>query len=74
MDSPQSHFQIKPQPCRHAGFRLRVRPHGPVGLHGYMREGLKRELGEFSFRRAAPKERLPVVLTREECRRLKAEF
>jgi len=36
----------------------------------FMQEGLKRNLGEFSFRRAAAKERMPVVLSRDECRRL----
>ncbi len=36
----------------------------------FIQEGLKRNLGEFSFRRAAAKERMPVVLTREECRRV----
>lgn len=36
----------------------------------FIQEGLKRSLGEFSFRRAAAKERMPVVLSRDECRRL----
>ena len=36
----------------------------------FMQEGLKRNLGEMSFRRAAAKQRVPVVLSRDECRRL----
>lgn len=36
----------------------------------FIQEGLKRKLGELSFRRAAQKERVPVVLSREECGRL----
>jgi integron integrase len=35
-----------------------------------MREALKRELGEIPFRRAWAKERVPTVLSREECARL----
>jgi integron integrase len=35
-----------------------------------IQEGLKRQLGELSFRRAAQKERVPVVLSRDECARL----
>jgi integron integrase len=36
----------------------------------FMQEGLKQELGVLSFQRAAPRERMPVVLSREECQRL----
>jgi integron integrase len=39
-----------------------------------MEEALHRRLGEIRFRRAAPRERMPVVLSREECRRLFAEL
>jgi integron integrase len=35
-----------------------------------MQEGLKRELGKIEFQRARPRERMPVVLTCEECGRL----
>jgi integron integrase len=35
-----------------------------------MQEGLKQELGVLSYQRAAPRERMPVVLSREECQRL----
>jgi integron integrase len=35
-----------------------------------LREALHREVGEIAFRRAAPRERMPVVLSREECGRL----
>ena len=35
-----------------------------------MEEALHRRLGEIRFRRAAPRERMPVVLSRDECRRL----
>lgn len=34
-----------------------------------MQEALKRELGELDFKRAVPRERVPVVMTREECRK-----
>ena len=36
----------------------------------FIQEGLKHDLGALSFRRAAAKERVPVVLSRDECRRL----
>jgi integron integrase len=36
----------------------------------FIQEGLKHDLGTLSFRRAAAKERMPVVLSRDECRRL----
>ena len=36
----------------------------------FIQEGLKRNLGELSFRRAAAKERVPVVLSRDEVKRL----
>ncbi len=35
-----------------------------------MQEALHRELGELDFKRAVPRERVPVVLTREECQRI----
>jgi integron integrase len=35
-----------------------------------MQEGLSVELGKLTFRRAAQRERIPVVLSREECKRL----
>jgi len=35
-----------------------------------LREALHRELGEIRFRRAAPRERMPTVLSPEECGRL----
>jgi integron integrase len=35
-----------------------------------MQEGLKQELGVLSYQRAVPRERMPVVLSREECQRL----
>jgi site-specific recombinase XerD len=35
-----------------------------------MQEALHRQLGEIDFRRAAPRPRMPVVLSREECRQL----
>jgi len=35
-----------------------------------MQEGLKRDLGQFDFKRARTRQTVPVVLTREECRRL----
>ena len=38
-----------------------------------MQEALHRQLGEIEFRRAAPRQRMPVVLTKEECARLFAE-
>ena len=39
-----------------------------------LREALHRELGEIRFRRAAPRVRMPVVLSRDECDRLFAEL
>lgn len=36
----------------------------------FLQEGLRRELGELDFRRARPGRRVPMVLTRDECRRL----
>ncbi len=39
-----------------------------------MQEGLHRTLGEIRFRRAAPRARMPVVLSRAECQRLLAEL
>lgn len=39
-----------------------------------MQEALHRELGEIAFRRAAPRQRMPTVLSRDECRRLFAEL
>jgi len=39
-----------------------------------MQEGLHRELGEIDFRRARPRERVPTVLSAEECHRLFAEL
>lgn len=39
-----------------------------------MQEALGRQLGEIDFRRARPRQRMPVVLSREECRRLFAEL
>jgi len=35
-----------------------------------MQEALHRQVGEIAFRRAAPRERMPTVLSREECGRL----
>jgi integrase len=35
-----------------------------------MQEALHRELGEIPFQRAAPRRRVPTVLTKEECQRL----
>ena len=39
-----------------------------------MQEALQRPLGKIEFRRAAPRERMPVVLSRAECARLFAEL
>jgi hypothetical protein len=39
-----------------------------------MQGALHRQLGEIEFRRAAPKERMPTVLSRAECGRLFAEL
>jgi integron integrase len=39
-----------------------------------MQEALSRELGEMDFKRATPRERVPVFLTEEECRRLFAQM
>ena len=39
-----------------------------------MQEALHRQLGEIEFRRAAPRERMPTVLSREECGRLFGEL
>jgi len=39
-----------------------------------MQEALHRELGEIDFRRARPRERVPTVLSAEECARLFAEM
>jgi integron integrase len=36
----------------------------------FLQEGLRISLGEFEFRRARPKKRIPTVLTVDECRRL----
>lgn len=36
----------------------------------FIQEGLKRQLGEVQFKRAAARRRVPTVLSREECRRL----
>ncbi len=35
-----------------------------------MQEALSRELGELDFKRAYPRERVPVVLSKEECQRM----
>lgn len=35
-----------------------------------MQEALSRDLGEMDFKRATPRERVPVFLTPDECRRL----
>lgn len=35
-----------------------------------MQEALHRDLGKLDFKRAGPRERVPVVLTREECRKV----
>ena len=40
----------------------------------FLQEGLHRHLGEIAFRRAAPRERMPTVLSRAECARLFAEL
>jgi integron integrase len=39
-----------------------------------MQEALHRQLGEIDFRRARPRERVPTVLSTEECHRLFAEL
>jgi hypothetical protein len=39
-----------------------------------IQEALGRELGDLDFKRAAPRERVPTVLTREECRRIFAQM
>ncbi len=39
-----------------------------------LQEALHRQLGRIEFRRAAPRQRMPVVLSRDECRRLFAEL
>lgn len=36
----------------------------------FLQEGLHRQLGEIDFRRAAPRRRVPTVLSRAECERL----
>jgi len=36
----------------------------------FLQEGLKRDLGQFDFKRARTRQTVPTVLTREECRRL----
>ncbi len=36
----------------------------------FLQEGLKRQVGEIAFRRAASRRRVPSVLSRDECRRL----
>jgi site-specific recombinase XerD len=35
-----------------------------------MQEALSRDLGELDFKRAYPRERVPIVLTKEECQRI----
>jgi len=40
----------------------------------FMQKGLGRDLGEMNFRRANPRQRMPTVLSREECRRLFGEL
>ena len=40
----------------------------------FLQEGLHRHLGEIAFRRAAPRERMPTVLSKAECARLFAEL
>ncbi len=40
----------------------------------FLQEGLRRSLGEFDFKRAACRRRIPTVLTREECQRLFAQL
>ncbi|MGH7957342.1 MAG: phage integrase N-terminal SAM-like domain-containing protein, partial [Opitutaceae bacterium] len=40
----------------------------------FLREGLKREPGPIVFKRAFPKKRMPVVLSRDECDRLFASM
>ena len=40
----------------------------------FLQEGQHRELGELGFQRAAPKVRVPTVLTGEECQRLFAQL
>lgn len=39
-----------------------------------MKEALSRDLGEMDFKRATPRVRVPVFLTRDECRRLFAQL
>lgn len=39
-----------------------------------MQEALHRQLGKIEFRRAAPRQRMPVVLTKQECAKLFAEL
>ena len=39
-----------------------------------MHEGLRRDLGTFDFQRARARQKIPTVLTREECRRLFAQL
>jgi site-specific recombinase XerD len=39
-----------------------------------LQEALHRDLGDFDFRRAAPRKRVPTVLTREECAALFAQM
>lgn len=39
-----------------------------------LQEALHRDLGEFAFTRAAPRRRMPVVLTMQECERLFAQL
>ncbi len=39
-----------------------------------MQEALSKDLGELDFKRAVPRERVPVVLTSEECRRVFAQM
>ena len=39
-----------------------------------LQEALHRQLGEIAFRRAAPRQRMPTVLSREECQKLFAQL
>ena len=40
----------------------------------FLQEALHRQLGEIAFRRAAPRQRMPTVLSRAECQQLFAEL
>jgi len=40
----------------------------------FLQEGLRRDLGEFQFRRARAKQHIPTVLTKSECQRVFAEL